>query len=108
MESTDIPQEIREKVLELDKGKCCHFGCTKKGTQIHHFIPKSFEIINKLYNLGLVCDQHHDDVNMGRETNIEFLTAIKYKPDFRHQKALDWHLQRQELKIRKLKRLELD
>jgi endonuclease V-like protein UPF0215 family len=45
---------------------------------------------------------------MGRETNIEFLTAIKYKPDFRHQKALDWHLQRQELKIRKLKRLELD
>ena len=60
--------------------------------QVHHIISKSQGGIDEEWNMITLCIKHHDLITRKILTDIEILEKIKYKKDFRWQKALDWHL----------------
>ena len=81
------------KALELDKYRCRVHSCgTRFNLHIHHIIPKSQGGVDEEWNEITLCIKHHDLVTRKILTDIEILEKIKYKSDFRWQKALDWNL----------------
>jgi len=89
---------IFEKVILLD-GRCRFWNCgCRNELEVHHIIPKSQGIINELWNLISLCPIHHHLITINQVTDIDLLSKLQCKMDFRWQTALDWHLQRQALK----------
>ena len=87
---------IYEEVLRLDKRRCQAWGCGKTtNLEIHHIIPRGQERgINKEWTLITLCDKHHNQITGNKVTDIELLTPLKRKRNFRWQKALNWHIKR--------------
>lgn len=94
---------IYQKVRQLDKNKCRVWGCSEKNgaIEVHHIIPRSQGGATKEWNLICLCSKHHRMITTKKITDIEILTKLKRKRDFRWQKALEWHKNKDE--IRKLK-----
>ena len=53
-------QEVRQKVIERDDGKCV--VCGRPGTHIHHIHLRSKrkDLLYEMNNLVLLCSKHHD------------------------------------------------
>lgn len=84
---------IDREIIELDGCKCRVFGCgVRFGLQVHHIITRSQGGPDEEWNKITLCIKHHDLITRKILTDIEILEKIKYKLDFRWQKALDWHL----------------
>jgi hypothetical protein len=98
-----MSNNIFKRALFLDRHKCQAPGCAIKALQPHHIIPRSQRGPDELWNVICLCVLHHRMITDKKMTDIYLLTGLKkYKRKlFRWQKALDWHLKREEL--RKLK-----
>jgi len=87
------------KARQLDKNKCRVWGCGKNSNvEVHHIFPRSFRIIVEIWNLICVCPEHHKEITEGRLSNIKLLKDIIKRGDFRWGQALEWYLNREELK----------
>jgi len=53
-------QEVRQKVIERDNGKCV--VCGRPGTHVHHIHLRSKrkDLLYEMNNLVLLCSKHHD------------------------------------------------
>ncbi len=53
-------QEVRQKVIERDGGKCV--VCGRPGTHVHHIHLRSKrkDLLYEMNNLVLLCSKHHD------------------------------------------------
>ena len=56
-------QEVRQKVLERDGGKCV--VCGKPATQVHHIHLRSKrrDLVFEINNLVSLCDKHHNHIS---------------------------------------------
>ena len=57
-------QEVRQKVIERDGGKCV--VCGKPGTHVHHIHLRSKrkDLLYEMNNLVLLCSKHHDHTSI--------------------------------------------
>lgn len=94
-------------VKYLDNHKCRSWGCGKNSNiEVHHIIPRSQGGPNKEWNLITLCESCHREITEKKVTNIKLLKALKKKRDFRWKKALEWHLNREQLKNEKFKNIK--
>ncbi len=83
-------------IYKLDGYRCRAWGCgCGIGLEDHHIIPRSQGYYNEPWNRITLCHMHHSLVTENKITDIDLLTAIEYKRDFRWSKALEWHRSRQ-------------
>lgn len=94
--ATDI--ETRDKVLELDKGFCRFYGCRNPATEVHDIIPRSQGGLYIIENLVSLCSIHHRLFTDNKINEADFLLFLKEGRDFRWQRALEWHTDREELR----------
>ncbi len=98
---------VYTQVRQLDKHKCRSWGCGKRwNTEVHHIIPRSQGGPDKEWNLITLCPSCHNKITEGKSTDIKLLTPLKKKRDFRWKKALEWHLNRKQLKNEKFKNIK--
>jgi Restriction endonuclease len=59
-----VQQEIREQIIERDRGKCgnCSTSVGQSG-DVHHIVPRGKGGSDKLSNLRLLCRQCHDAIH---------------------------------------------
>lgn len=65
MTMSEIPADVRERVLKRDGRKCAYCG-TEEGIQLHHIISRSEEVIHEDDNLVTLCWTHHMALHAGR------------------------------------------
>ena len=95
------------KVKQLDNYRCRIWGCGRNNNiEVHHIIPKSAGGKDTEGNLITLCFNCHKKITEGKLTNTKLLISLKYKKDFRWKKALQWHLDREQLKNEKLKNIK--
>jgi 5-methylcytosine-specific restriction endonuclease McrA len=91
---------INEKIRQLDNYKCRVWGCgSSQKLEVHHIIPRGKQGSDEPWNLITLCNYHHNLVTLGKLTITKILMKLVSKADFRWEKALLWHLNRN--KIRK-------
>ena len=86
-------------ILELDGNRCRRRGCgCRDNLEVHHIIPQGHEGPEEDWNKITLCHTCHELVTSKRLTDIKLLTEIIKVKDFRWQRALDWHLNKEELR----------
>jgi Restriction endonuclease len=59
-----VQQEIREQIIERDRGKCGNCGTSVgQSGDVHHIVPRGKAGSDKLSNLRLLCRQCHDVIH---------------------------------------------
>lgn len=91
---------INDKIRKLDGYKCRIWGCgSPNSLETHHIIPRGTQGPDEPWNLITLCEHHHSLITQGKLRMTVILLKLIVKKDFRWQRALDWHLNRD--KIRK-------
>lgn len=92
---------VFQRVLQKDK-KCKAWGCgVIEGLEVHHIIPRSQGGPDEEWNLITLCHKHHNLITTRKKSDIDLLSQIRKRNQFRWAKAFNWHKDKQE--IRKLK-----
>jgi len=90
---------VYTEVRKLDKHQCRVFGCgSRLNVEVHHIVPKGQGGPDEPWNLICLCQRHHHLVSMNKISNIDILSPLLKKTDFRWNEALEWHLNRELLK----------
>lgn len=80
-------------IIDLDKGRCRHFGCNNRTSlEVHHIISRSKSMPGREepWNKITLCHTCHTLVTDRKLSNVQLLEEIQDEPDFRWRKALDW------------------
>ncbi len=89
------------KIRKLDGHKCRVWGCgSPDDLEVHHIIPRSQGGSNKSWNLITLCNKHHRLVTNNQLKDSTLLLKLVWKADFRWKKALEWHLNRDKIRIK--------
>jgi len=89
------------EAYKLDKGRCRVWGCGKVDVELHHVIPRSQAIKafkHQHENLMCLCTEHHRKVTNKGITMLSILKSLVNLPDFRWHTALQWHIDREDLR----------